>query len=60
MTDTPLLTNAEAAAYLKMSPRTLDRWRWAQRGPVFKKVGGAVRYTLADLNSFAQVEGATS
>lgn len=58
MVETPLLTNVEAAAYLKMSPRTLDRWRWAQRGPKFKKVGGAVRYTLYDLNSFAQLEEA--
>lgn len=55
MPDSPLLTNAEAAAYLKLSPRTLDRWRWAQRGPVFKKIGGAVRYAQADLNRFAQI-----
>lgn len=57
MAESPLLTNVEAAAYLKLSPRTLDRWRWAQRGPDFKKIGGAVRYTFSDLNRFANIGG---
>ena len=55
MTASPLLTNVEAAAFLRLSPRTLDRWRWAQRGPTFKKIGGAVRYRLSDLERFAQI-----
>jgi len=55
--NTPLLTNNEAADYLKLSPRTLERWRWAQRGPIFKKMGGAVRYTMPDLQRFAGLEG---
>lgn len=57
MTSSPLLTNAEAADFLKLSPRTLDRWRWSQRGPKYKKIGGAVRYSLVDLRAFAQLEG---
>ncbi|MEG8019897.1 helix-turn-helix domain-containing protein [Sphingomonas aerolata] len=57
MLKSPLLTNTEAADYLKLSPRTLDRWRWAQRGPSFKKLGGAVRYTLTDLEKFADTAG---
>lgn len=58
MPHTALLTNTEAAEYLRLSPRTLDRWRWAGRGPKFKKVGGAVRYARSDLNDFAQIEEA--
>lgn len=57
MPTSPLLTTADAADFLKLSPRTLDRWRWAHRGPQFRKVGGAVRYTLADLKVFAGLEG---
>ncbi|WP_443027087.1 helix-turn-helix domain-containing protein [Sphingomonas sp. LB3N6] len=51
------MTNSEAAEYLKLSPRTLDRWRWSQRGPRFMKLGGAVRYTMADLEKFAGLAG---
>jgi Helix-turn-helix domain len=58
MTKAALLTNIEAADYLRLSPRTLDRWRWAGRGPKFKKIGGAIRYALNDLNDFAQIEEA--
>lgn len=41
---TNLLTTKEAAAMLKMSPRTLEHWREIGGGPPFLKVGRAVRY----------------
>ncbi len=48
----PLLTETEAAALLGLKVATLRRWRWAGRGPRFLKIGGAVRYDLADLEAF--------
>ncbi|MPV50275.1 helix-turn-helix domain-containing protein [Pseudactinotalea sp. HY160] len=47
-----LLTTAEAAAYLSLSPRTLRNWRWLGRGPIPVYVGGAVRYRVGDLNAY--------
>ncbi len=55
MTD-QLLTEKEAAAVLRLSPSTLTRWRWANKGPLFRKFGGAVRYAQSDLDAY--VEGA--
>jgi hypothetical protein len=33
---------------------TLQRWRWAGRGPRFLKIGGAIRYDSADLDVFVE------
>ena len=54
MTNTQLLTESEAAEFLRLKPKTLARWRWAGTGPRFLKVGGAVRYTAADLEKFLE------
>ncbi len=40
----PLLTEGEVAAWLRVAPQTLRRWRVQGRGPAFLKVGAAVRY----------------
>ncbi len=49
-TDEPLMTTEEAAALLKLSPKTLQQWRSDGKGPAFCKLeGDAVRYTEADL-----------
>lgn len=47
-----LLTVNEAAAYTRLSKITLNRWRLTGEGPVFVKMGGAVRYAKADLDAF--------
>ena len=47
-----LLDENEAATLLGLSVRTLRRWRWARKGPTYFKIGGAVRYAPADLESF--------
>ena len=57
-TDTPssrggLLPTRQAAAELGLSPRTLERWRVLGTGPVFRRLGRAVRYALVDLEAFA-------
>lgn len=47
-----LMDENEAAKYLCLKVSTLRRWRWAGRGVVFYRVGGAVRYDAADLDAF--------
>ena len=50
--DQELLTQAALARRWKVSPRTLERWRWLGRGPQFMKVGGQVRYRLPDIEAY--------
>jgi len=47
------LDNDEAAAFLKLSPRTLEKQRVRGGGPAFRKFGRRVVYALADLESWA-------
>ena len=47
-----LLKENEAAEHLALEIATLRRWRWAGKGPRFLKIGGAVRYDVADLELF--------
>jgi hypothetical protein len=47
------LTNAEAAIFLKLSPRTLDKFRVLGGGPKFRKFGRRVIYALDDLEAWA-------
>lgn len=44
------LTPPEAADYLRVSERTLIRWRNARTGPPWTKVGHRVVYQRADLD----------
>lgn len=47
-----LLKPEAAATLLGLSAKTLARWRWAGRGPRYRKIGGAVRYSESDLQAF--------
>ena len=47
------LDNREAAHYLKLSPRTLDRLRLTGEGPRFRKFGRRVIYAIEDLEVWA-------
>lgn len=47
-----LLDETSAALVLNIQPRTLTRWRWGGKGPSYCKIGGAVRYCVADLEAF--------
>lgn len=49
-----LLTTAQAAAYLHLSPSTLEKMRCYGRGPKYLKVGGRVLYRTADLEAFLE------
>jgi hypothetical protein len=46
-----LLDTPQAAAYIKIAPRTLEVWRATKRHPIpYIKVGGRVRYRVEDLD----------
>ncbi|MFG8723592.1 helix-turn-helix transcriptional regulator [Pseudomonas aeruginosa] len=47
------LTNDEAATYLRLSPRTLEKQRVIGGGPRFRKFGRRVMYAVADLDAWA-------
>ena len=47
------LTNDEAAALLRLSPRTLEKQRVLGGGPRFRKFGRRVVYAIEDLESWA-------
>ena len=47
------LTNDEAADYLRLSPRTLEKQLVIGGGPKFRKFGRRVMYAVADLNVWA-------
>lgn len=46
------LTVEEAAQVLCVSVKTLEAWRRLGKGPMFVKLGRAVRYTMRDLDQF--------
>ena len=46
------LTVEEAAQVLCVSVKTLEAWRRLGKGPVFVKLGRAVRYTMRALDQF--------
>lgn len=47
------LTTDEAAALLRLSPRTLEKQRVLGGGPRFRKFGARVVYAAVDLRSWA-------
>jgi predicted DNA-binding transcriptional regulator AlpA len=51
-----LLTNNETAELLGLKPNTLEIWRTQGKGPVFRKIGRAVRYVEADVLVWLNVQ----
>ncbi|MYE59960.1 MAG: helix-turn-helix domain-containing protein [Alphaproteobacteria bacterium] len=47
------MTTRDVAAFLGLSPRTLDRYRVSGTGPGFHKFGNRVRYLRADVVAWA-------
>jgi excisionase family DNA binding protein len=52
MSDQILLSTVEAAKYLQMSRRTLEKFRVTGGGPPYHKLGRLVRYLLRDLDKW--------
>jgi hypothetical protein len=48
----PLLTVHETAAILRCSVSCLNKWRSLGQGPVFVRVGAAIRYRASDLAAY--------
>jgi hypothetical protein len=46
------LHQVELARRWKISPRTLERWRWLNQGVAYTKIGGRVVYQLADVEAY--------
>jgi excisionase family DNA binding protein len=53
-TESPYLSVAEAAQYLRLKRRTLDNLRWSGGGPKYRKHGGRVLYRRDDLEAWSQ------
>lgn len=49
------LRTREAAMFLGLSPRTLEKHRTYGTGPLYRKLGGRVVYALADLQHWADL-----
>jgi hypothetical protein len=49
---TTCLNQIELARRWKVSPRTLERWRWLSQGPRYLKLGGRVLYRVSDIESY--------
>lgn len=47
-----LMTPPEAADFLRVNVKTLAKWRHERRGPVYRKIEGAIRYERSALESF--------
>ena len=54
------LANREAAAFLNLSPRTLEKLRVIGGGPRFRKFGRRVVYAMANLEAWANARGCDS
>lgn len=49
-----ILNTREAADYVRLGKPTLERFRISGAGPLFVKLGGAVRYRRTDLDSWLE------
>jgi hypothetical protein len=48
------LNQTDLARRWRISPRTLERWRWLREGPRYLKLGGRVLYRVADIEAYEQ------
>ena len=53
MPSTAFCTQSEAADFLRLSERTLERWRVEGDGPTFRRFGRRVVYAKSDLEAWA-------
>lgn len=60
--ESPFLTTTQAATYVGLSRRTLEKMRTAGTGPAYRKHGRYVRYHIADLDAWsaARCQNSTS
>ena len=56
----PYMRTPEAARFLSLSGRTLEKHRTYGTGPAYRKLGGRVVYALEDLKAWADRGAKTS
>lgn len=56
----PFLDTKQAAHYISLSPRTLEKMRRSGIGPAFRKHGRYVRYHIDDLDVWSKEHAKTS
>ena len=56
----PFLNTAQAAFYIGLSKRTLEKMRVYGHGPKYRKHGRYVRYHIDDLNAWSEARSKTS
>ena len=49
------LRTKEAATFLSLSARTLEKHRTYGTGPAYRKLGGRIVYAIADLDAWAEL-----
>lgn len=50
--DVQFITPREAASILRLTPNTLAKLRYENKGPVYYKPTGVVRYKLSDIKEW--------
>ncbi|UVK50956.1 DNA-binding protein [Mesorhizobium sp. AR02] len=45
------LSQQELADRWRLSPRTLERWRYLKTGPSYHKLGGKIGYSVVDVEA---------
>jgi hypothetical protein len=55
-----LLTTKEAAAFLKVAPITLAKWRALRKGPTWTRTGRIVKYRRRDLAAYLKRNAVTN
>lgn len=46
------LDQTNLARRWRISPRTLEAWRWRRRGPPHLKIGGRILYRVEDVEAY--------
>ena len=49
------LRTPDAALHLGLSARTLEKHRCFGTGPIYRKLGGRIVYSIADLDAWAEI-----
>lgn len=47
-----LIDTPPAAAYLGVSPHTMENWRYLGQGPRYFRIGSLIKYDVADLDAW--------
>lgn len=49
-----LMDEAALSAFVGVTMKTLQKWRWQRTGPAFVKMGRLIRYRRADVDAWLE------